>query len=111
MNFRTVPSLRTRAELLPPTGDDPSAIYTFENQNSIVWNSLRLKPPTSEDLTSLGRRIEFPPMGNIIQQSKFHFPTTIFHDLNSNRNQSSSVSKTREMTIDEIINDSNNFIG
>ncbi|CAF3830910.1 unnamed protein product [Rotaria magnacalcarata] len=31
-------------------------------------------------------------------------------DLNSNRNQSSSVSKTREMTIDEIINDSNNFI-
>ena len=28
----------------------------------MVWNSLRFKPPVSEDVSSLGWRIEFRPM-------------------------------------------------
>ncbi|UJR24145.1 hypothetical protein I4U23_027111 [Adineta vaga] len=35
-----------------------SNLYKFENHNSMVWNSLRYKPPVA----SLGWRIEFRPM-------------------------------------------------
>lgn len=39
-------------------------LFAFENQNSMVWNSLRFKPPPSseDDDYSLGWRIEFRPM-------------------------------------------------
>ncbi|CAF0977804.1 unnamed protein product [Adineta steineri] len=131
--------------------ENPSNKFAFENQNSMVWNSLRFKPPVSEDSASLGWRIEFRPMElqitdfenaalsvfltlltrailsynidlrmpislvnenmeraqmkNNIQIKKFHFPTQIFHDRNCQKHE------TREMSMDEIINGSTNFIG
>ncbi|CAF1401918.1 unnamed protein product [Rotaria sordida] len=41
--------------------DDDTTSYHFENINSQVWNSLRLKPPPLND-KSIGWRVEFRPM-------------------------------------------------
>ncbi|CAF1077577.1 unnamed protein product [Rotaria sordida] len=53
-------------EFLHPIDDTTS--YHFENLNSLVWNSLRLKPPPLDD-NLMGWRIEFRPMD--IQISDF----------------------------------------
>ncbi|UJR07542.1 hypothetical protein I4U23_011830 [Adineta vaga] len=53
-------------EFLHPTDDTSS--YHFENLNSLVWNTLRLKPPPLDD-DLMGWRVEFRPMD--IQMTDF----------------------------------------
>ncbi|CAM2724594.1 unnamed protein product [Rotaria socialis] len=111
-------------EQVYPADGNPSTTYAFELQITDFENAaftvflslltraiLSYKIDLRMSISLVNQNMERAQIRNTIQQSKFHFPTTIFHGLNSNRNQSSSVSKTREMTIDEIINGSNNFIG
>ncbi|CAF4085715.1 unnamed protein product [Adineta steineri] len=124
---------------LHPTDDTNS--YHFENLNSLVWNTLRLKPPPLDD-DKMGWRVEFRPMD--IQMTDFgNAALTVFlalmtrviitygldltipiSQVNENMNRAhhrdsarqekfyfQSTTGVTEMRMNEIINGTNDFRG
>ncbi|CAF1115023.1 unnamed protein product [Adineta ricciae] len=126
-------------EFLHPKDDSNS--YHFENLNSLVWNTLRLKPPPLDD-DLMGWRVEFRPMD--IQMTDFgNAALTVFvalmtrviltynldfaipiSQVNENMNRAHHRDSARqekfyfrcgneisEMYMNEIINGNNDFPG
>ncbi|CAF4881062.1 unnamed protein product [Rotaria sp. Silwood1] len=126
-------------EFLHPVDDTNS--YHFENLNSLVWNTLRLKPPPLND-DLLGWRVEFRPMD--IQLSDFENAALVvflalitrviisyglditipISQINENMNKAHNRDSIRrekfyfqynnqisQMFINDIINGNNGFLG
>ncbi|CAF1328777.1 unnamed protein product [Rotaria magnacalcarata] len=81
-------------EQVYPTGDDPSATYAFEFQITYFENAaftvflslltraiLSYKIDLRMSISLVNQNMERAQIRSTIQQSKFHFPTTIFHDV------------------------------
>ncbi|CAF1500131.1 unnamed protein product [Adineta ricciae] len=117
-------------------------LFKFENHNSMIWNSLRFKPPVTDEMTSLGWRIEFRPMELqltdfenaalsvfliLLTRSILSFeidlriPISLIHENMQRAQVKNTIQQMKfyfrkqnhicEMTIDEIINGSENYFG